>query len=125
MKFPHFLRLFIKHSISDTFPFFISKILLTRCNGLPYIRHQMIECGQTRDVNRPHEVWESKSIGWEWRVLKRYKSPQTIDGVPQLFCFCAVKSPFTGISYHLRDVYISDIIAKGGSVVDSRVVAHW
>jgi hypothetical protein len=80
----------------------------------------MIEFGTTRDVNKPYEVWRSKSIGWEWRVLKKYKSSSEL-----CRCYCAVKSPFTGTNYDLSDVCINDIISKGGFKIDIGVVNRW
>lgn len=49
------------------------------------------ECGKTRDIEDPYEVWECK-LPWgitEYRILKKYQSPKkkqkilSLDGSPQ------------------------------------------
>ncbi len=81
-------------------------------------------CGKTRKVNEPYEVWRNGS-GWEWRILKKYigpdkepgnplATPKTAD--PYARWFCAVKSPMTGVSYDLGDVYVLEIIRNAVKV---------
>ena len=31
-------------------------------------------CGKKRKLDNPYEVW--KDGGWEWRVLKKYQTPE-------------------------------------------------
>lgn len=68
------------------------------------------ECGKMRDVNNPYEVWENAQAGWQWRVLKKYQSPEKEKGNPYARWFCAVKSPMTFGSYDMGDVYVSEIV---------------
>ena len=65
------------------------------------------ECGKTRDVKEPYEVWSGG--GWEWRVLKKYQSPENEAKNPFARWLCAVKSPYTHGVYDIGDTYIKDI----------------
>jgi len=67
---------------------------------------QKNECGKTRDVSKPYEIWKNNE-GFEWRVLKKY---QIDDNKPYARWFCAVKSPFTYGNFKLGDCYVSDVI---------------
>lgn len=66
------------------------------------------ECGKTRKVNDPYEVWRNES-GWEWRVLKKYKNPEAESKDPYARWFCAVKSPSTHGTYDLGDTYVAEV----------------
>ena len=66
------------------------------------------ECGKTKNVNDPYEVWRNDQ-GWEWRVLKKYQSPEKEAENPYARWFCAVKSPMTFGSYDMGDTYVKDI----------------
>ncbi len=66
------------------------------------------ECGKTRLVDNPYEVWKSGD-DWEWRVLKKYQSPDKEAANPYARWYCAVKSPFTYGEWEYGDTYISDI----------------
>ena len=66
-------------------------------------------CGKTRPLDNPYEVWRNNS-GWEWRILKRYQSPENEAKNPYARVMCAVKSPFTYGSFEYGDTYIRDII---------------
>jgi len=65
------------------------------------------ECGKTRGRDNPYEIWVCGE--WEWRVLKKYQSPDNEAKNPYAKWFCAVKSPMTYGSFNLGDVYIKDI----------------
>ncbi|HRR49606.1 MAG TPA: hypothetical protein P5293_06610 [Bacteroidales bacterium] len=67
------------------------------------------ECGKTRDIKNPYEIWVNNQ-GWEWRVLKKYQTPEKEMKNPYARWFCAVKSPFTYGSYEYGDTYVKDII---------------
>lgn len=69
------------------------------------------ECGKTRKVDKPYEVW-GNSQGWTWKVLKKYQTPTKEATNPYARWFCAVSSPFTHGSYDLGDVYVRDIISN-------------
>ncbi len=73
-------------------------------------------CGKMRKVNEPYEVWRN-SQGWEWRVLKKYQTPEKEALNPYARWMCAVKSPYTGGSYDMGDTYIRDIADLGGELV--------
>jgi hypothetical protein len=67
------------------------------------------ECSKTRPVDNPYEIWKSLDGSWEWRVLKKYQSPE--NEVKNEFArwFCAVRSPFTYGDWEYGDTYIKDI----------------
>lgn len=64
------------------------------------------ECAKTRKVDDPYEIWVSPTLGWEWRVLKKW---QADDDKEYARWFCAVKSPMTYGSWEYGDTYVSDI----------------
>jgi hypothetical protein len=64
-------------------------------------------CGKTRDINDPYEVWVRGD--WEWRVLKKYKSPESEAKDPYARWFVAAKSPMTYGSYDLGDEYAANV----------------
>lgn len=80
-------------------------------------------CAKTRDVNNPYEVWRN-SNGWEWRVLKKWQSPDKEVENPFSRWFCAVKSPFTHGRYDMGDVYVAEIKAQA-RLVKTEVSEKW
>jgi hypothetical protein len=65
------------------------------------------ECGKTRKIDNPYEVWV---VGdWEWRVLKKYQSPEKEKENPYARWFCAVKSPMTWGNWEYGDVYVKEV----------------
>ena len=46
------------------------------------------ECGKTRPVGNPYEVWEGN--GWTWKVLKKYQNPEKEKANPYARWFCEV-----------------------------------
>ena len=73
-------------------------------------------CGKTRERNNPYEVWQGP-VGFEWRVLKKYQTPENEAKNPHARWFCAVKSNFTYGEFELGDVYVSEIKAQGERVI--------
>jgi len=67
------------------------------------------ECGKTRKIDNPYEIWVSFDGTWEWKVLKKYQGQDMEDKNPYARWFCGVKSPFTYGDYELGDVYVSEI----------------
>lgn len=65
-------------------------------------------CAKTRPESDPYEVWKNDS-GWEWRILKRYQSPDKEAANPYARVFCSVSSPFTHGGSELGDVYLKEI----------------
>jgi hypothetical protein len=70
-------------------------------------------CGKTRKVDNPYETYRSYILpNWEWRVLKKYQSPENEKKNPYTRWFCAVKSPYTYGSWEYGDTYIKDILVE-------------
>ncbi|HUW66509.1 MAG TPA: hypothetical protein VMW20_00490 [Candidatus Nanoarchaeia archaeon] len=66
-------------------------------------------CGKTRPNENPYEIWISRDGTWQWRVLKKYKAPESEAKDPYARWFCAVKSPYTYGSFELGDTYCREI----------------
>lgn len=64
-------------------------------------------CGKTRPASNPYEIWRAGD--WEWRVLKKYQSPENEAKNPEARWFCLVVTPHTGPSGDLGDVYARDV----------------
>lgn len=64
---------------------------------------------KTRPQDKPYEIWTAP--GFEWRVLKKYKSEEAEAKDPYARWFCATKGPGTFGSYELGDGYARDIKA--------------
>jgi len=62
---------------------------------------------KTRSVDEPYLIITEGD--WEWRVLKRYQSPDAERANPYARWFVAVKSPMTYGSWEMGDSYISEI----------------
>lgn len=67
----------------------------------------MNKCGKTRDVEQPYEIWRNGD--WEWRVLKKYQTPEKEEKNEYARWFCAVKSPMTYGSWEYGDTYVKDV----------------
>ena len=67
------------------------------------------QCGKTRKVDNPYEIWKSADGSWEWRVLKKYQSPENEAKNPYARWFCAVKSPMTYGSWEYGDTYVREV----------------
>jgi hypothetical protein len=68
------------------------------------------ECGKTRSVDNPYEIWTSLVlVGWEWRVLKKYQSEEAEAKNQYARWYCAVKSPMTYGSWEYGDTYVNEI----------------
>jgi hypothetical protein len=68
-------------------------------------------CSKTRNVDNPYEIYRSYLLpDWEWRVLKKYQSPENEAKNPYARWFCAVKSPMTYGSWEYGDTYFSEIL---------------
>ena len=81
------------------------------------------ECGKTRDVNNPYEIWECRMdmgfgdiLNVEYRVLKKYKSPKGEAEDPFARWYTAAKSEATFGSWEYGDTYIRDIVSSGRRV---------
>lgn len=75
-------------------------------------------CAKTRDVNDPYEVYRGTVnmmgdiLHMEWRVLKKYQTPEKEAENQYARWFCAVKSEATFGSYDMGDTYVSDILGR-------------
>lgn len=67
------------------------------------------ECGKTRPVEDPYEIWENPRSGFVFRVLKKYQRPDKEAENPYARWFVATKSPFTYGNWELGDGYVRDI----------------
>lgn len=72
---------------------------------------QLNPCNKERKVDDPYEVW--KGVGgltdWEWRVLKKWQSPDNEAANPYARWFCAVRSPMTYGDWEYGDTYVTDV----------------
>ena len=71
------------------------------------------ECGKTRPVDSPYEVWENESAGWTWHVLKKYQRPDKEAENPHARWFASAKSPYTYGSWEYGYTYVSVIKQYG------------
>ena len=74
------------------------------------------ECGKMRDKDDPYEIYILG--GWEWRVLKKYQTPENEAKNEYARWMCAVRSPHTFGSFDFGDTYISDIKGCGARKVE-------
>ena len=74
------------------------------------------ECGKTRDVDNPYEVWENEAAGFTWHVLKKYQRPDKEADNPDARWFVAAKSPYTFGSWEYGDTYVLDIVKNAVQV---------
>lgn len=77
-------------------------------------------CGKTRDKNNPYEVWKN-AFGWEWRVLKKYQTPDAEANNPYARWFCFVTSPYCPDGEY-GDTYVKDIRANACKVTNDSLV---
>ena len=68
-------------------------------------------CNKTRNVENPYEIYRSLLLpGWEWRVLRKYQSPEKEANDPLARWFVAVKSPLTYGEWEYGDSYVREIL---------------
>ena len=67
------------------------------------------QCGKTRPVEKPYEIWENPRSGFVFRVLKKYQRPDKEADNPYARWFVATKSPYTYGNWELGDGYVRDI----------------
>lgn len=60
-----------------------------------------------REIDNPYEIWMGE--GFEYRVLKKYQTPEKEADNPYARWYVAGKSPFTFGSWEYGDMYISEI----------------
>ena len=70
-------------------------------------------CGKTTSVEKPYEVWTMDHMNFEWRVLKKYQTPENEAKNPDARWYCAVKSDMTYDMWEYGDVYVSEIKQNG------------
>ena len=81
------------------------------------------ECGKTRDINNPYEVWECRMqlgldvLNIEYRVLKKYKNPENEAKDPYARWHTAAKSEATFGNWEYGDMYAKDITSTGRRVL--------
>jgi hypothetical protein len=68
-------------------------------------------CNKTRDITNPYEVYRSDILSsYEWRVLRKYQSPDKESKNPYARWFVAVKSHLTFGEWEYGDSYVKDIL---------------
>ncbi len=72
--------------------------------------------GKTRPVDLPYEIWQQGE--WEWRVLKKYQSPENEAKNPYARWYCAVKSSYTHGSWEYGDTYVKDVTTNARKTYD-------
>ena len=76
-------------------------------------------CSKTRKLDNPYEVWKcrmqlgSDVLNIEYRVLKKYKSPENEAKDPYAMWHTAAKSEATFGNWEYGDMYAKDIISTG------------
>lgn len=76
------------------------------------------ECGKTRPVSNPYEIWVGvgQYEGWTWKVLKKNQCPELEAKNPYAIWFCDVSSPFTHGGSDMGDTYVKDIVPNARMV---------
>lgn len=67
------------------------------------------KCNKVRKVETPYEIWKSYDGKWEWRVLRKYQTPEKEAANEHARWFVAAKSPFTFDSWEYGDTYVREI----------------
>ena len=68
---------------------------------------------KTRTVDNPYEVYRSDLLpDWEWRVLRKYQTPENEEKNPYAKWFVAAKSPNTWGEWEYGDTYVNDILIE-------------
>ena len=70
-------------------------------------------CNKTRDKNHPYEIWMCDYHPLfdgpvQYRVLKKYQTPEKEAQNPYASWFCATRSPATFGTWELGDGYVND-----------------
>lgn len=73
-------------------------------------------CAKTRPVEEPYEVYRSRDGTWEWRVLKKYQTPENEARNEYARWFVAVRSPMTYGSWEYGDEYVRNVLQYGAKV---------
>jgi len=68
--------------------------------------------GKSRKQDAPYAIYTSH-MGWEWRILKTYKLPDTEVSDIYARWFVAARSPHTYGSFELGDTYRRDVLQHG------------
>jgi hypothetical protein len=71
-------------------------------------------CGKIRQKTNPYEIWRS-SDGWEWRVLRKYQTPEKEASNPYARWMCFVTSPFCPRG-EFGDTYVNEIKSQATKV---------
>ena len=80
------------------------------------------ECGKTRKLDNPYEVWECRmELGFDvlnitYKVLKKYQTPKKEAENPFARWLTAAKSEATFGSWEYGDTYVRDIVSTGRRV---------
>jgi hypothetical protein len=72
-------------------------------------------CGKTRTKDNPYETWRSPDGSWEWRVLKKWQTPEKETNNEFARWFCFVTSPMCPQG-EFGDTYVRDIKSQATQV---------
>lgn len=82
-------------------------------------------CGKSRKTDKPYEIWLGRNLGdmgtVQWRVLKKYQSPDAEKANPYARWFLATRSACTFGSFELGDGYVRDVVNYGEKIFDETV----
>ncbi|MAZ60179.1 MAG: hypothetical protein CL753_06950 [Chloroflexi bacterium] len=65
------------------------------------------ECGKTRKIHSPYEVWKVPGGIFQMRVLKKYQRPDKEAGNPKARWYVAVKHLWTGGQWKYQDLWLA------------------
>ena len=65
--------------------------------------------GKTRKADNPYATYYNERIGWTWKVLKTYQTPEKGSTNKYAVAFCEVDSPLCQGIPDLGDTYLDDI----------------
>lgn len=82
-------------------------------------------CGKTRKTDQPYEIWLGRDLGdmgtVQWRVLKKWQSPDKEVGNPYARWFLATRSACTYGTFELGDEYVTRVTHYGTKIFDETV----
>jgi len=79
--------------------------------------------GKSRPKSNPYAVLVMNG-GWEWRILKAYKSADATRADPHARFFCAVQSPLTHGGWDFGDCYAKDVPGGVAAFLDDTHAAN-
>jgi len=82
-------------------------------------------CGKSRKTDKPYEIWSASNMGVmgtvQWRVLKKYQSPDAEASNPYARWFLGTRSACTFGSFELGDGYVKEVTDYGTKIFDETI----